>query len=181
LPNKNSNLYSTHPVYYEHRPAGTHAAFLLNSNGMDVKINQVNGKTVLEYNILGKFQPIFESTLLQQLIMMIFQVVSLTSTSSPDRRATLPRSHASTLRSLVCPLRSRGGRMDCTSEHECATCFTRLSILVRCRYGYTDFVAVADVIENYALAGIPLDTMWTGESKSTAILYICSSTDSLRT
>lgn len=33
--------------------------------------------------------------------------------------------------------------------------------LHQCRFGYTDFVDVADVIQNYSLAGIPLETMWT--------------------
>ncbi|KAI0948834.1 hypothetical protein AcV7_009470 [Taiwanofungus camphoratus] len=33
--------------------------------------------------------------------------------------------------------------------------------LHQCRFGYTDFVEVADVITNYSLANIPLETMWT--------------------
>lgn len=50
-----SNLYSSHPVYYDHRgDKGTHGVFLLNSNGMDIKIDEAdNGKKYLEYNILG--------------------------------------------------------------------------------------------------------------------------------
>ncbi|KAL6237761.1 hypothetical protein BDW75DRAFT_237994 [Aspergillus navahoensis] len=50
-----SNLYGTHPVYYDHRgSAGTHGVFLANSNGMDIKINKtLGGKQYLEYNILG--------------------------------------------------------------------------------------------------------------------------------
>ncbi|KAL4994553.1 glycosyl hydrolases family 31-domain-containing protein [Aspergillus recurvatus] len=50
-----SNLYGTHPVYYDHRgSAGTHGVFLANSNGMDIKINKtMGGKQYLEYNILG--------------------------------------------------------------------------------------------------------------------------------
>jgi alpha-glucosidase len=48
-----TNLYGDHPVYYDHRGSdGTHGVFLLNSNGMDVKINDTDG-TYLEYNILG--------------------------------------------------------------------------------------------------------------------------------
>ncbi|KAG9103826.1 hypothetical protein FRC06_007804, partial [Ceratobasidium sp. 370] len=31
----------------------------------------------------------------------------------------------------------------------------------QCRYGYHDFVDVANVITNYSAAGIPLETMWT--------------------
>lgn len=50
-----TNLYGSHPVYYDHRgSAGTHGVFLANSNGMDVNINKtVEGKQYLEYNILG--------------------------------------------------------------------------------------------------------------------------------
>ncbi|KAE8142571.1 putative alpha/beta-glucosidase agdC [Aspergillus pseudotamarii] len=52
---ENSNLYGTHPVYYDHRgESGTHGVFLLNSNGMDVFIDKTaDGKQYLEYNALG--------------------------------------------------------------------------------------------------------------------------------
>lgn len=33
--------------------------------------------------------------------------------------------------------------------------------LHQCRYGYRDFYAVAEVIANYSVANIPLETMWT--------------------
>lgn len=51
---QNSNLYGTHPVYYEHRAdsGNTHGVLLLNSNGMDIKINKDNGQ-YLEYNTIG--------------------------------------------------------------------------------------------------------------------------------
>ena len=49
----NTNLYGNHPVYFEHRPTGTHGVFLLNSNGMDIKINQSDAVTSLEYNMIG--------------------------------------------------------------------------------------------------------------------------------
>lgn len=52
VPN-NTNLYGNHPVYFEHRPTGTHGVFLLNSNGMDIKINQSDASTSLEYNLIG--------------------------------------------------------------------------------------------------------------------------------
>ncbi|ESK89121.1 alpha-glucosidase [Moniliophthora roreri MCA 2997] len=48
-----TNLYGNHPVYIEHRQSGTHGAFLLNSNGMDIKINQTDGATSIEYNVIG--------------------------------------------------------------------------------------------------------------------------------
>lgn len=50
----NTNLYGTHPVYFEHRKDSgmSHGVVLLNSNGMDVKINNDNGQ-YLEYNTIG--------------------------------------------------------------------------------------------------------------------------------
>lgn len=50
-----TNLYGNHPVYFDHRgELGTHAVFLLNSNGMDIKINNTGpGTQYLEYNTLG--------------------------------------------------------------------------------------------------------------------------------
>ena len=49
-----TNLYGNHPVYFEHGTTGTHAVFLLNSNGMDIKItNSGPGGTTLEYNVIG--------------------------------------------------------------------------------------------------------------------------------
>ncbi|KAL2071530.1 hypothetical protein VTL71DRAFT_12765 [Oculimacula yallundae] len=49
-----ANLYGNHPVYFEHRTTGSHGVFFANSNGMDIKINNTNGKNqYLEYNTLG--------------------------------------------------------------------------------------------------------------------------------
>lgn len=49
-----SNLYGNHPVYYEHRETGTHGVFFLNSNGMDIKINNTaETGQYLEYNTIG--------------------------------------------------------------------------------------------------------------------------------
>ncbi|KAI3326837.1 glycoside hydrolase family 31 protein [Xylariaceae sp. AK1471] len=51
---RGQNLYGSHPNYLEHRESGTHGVALLNSNGMDVNINQTDsGDQYLEYNILG--------------------------------------------------------------------------------------------------------------------------------
>ena len=48
------NLYGNHPIYFEHRTTGTHGVFLVNSNGMDIKINDAEGTgTTLEYNVIG--------------------------------------------------------------------------------------------------------------------------------
>ncbi|KAL4899489.1 hypothetical protein BDW74DRAFT_110519 [Aspergillus multicolor] len=46
------NLYGAHPIYFDHREAGTHGVFLLNSNGMDIFIDNDDGQ-YLEYNIIG--------------------------------------------------------------------------------------------------------------------------------
>lgn len=50
-----TNLYGNHPIYFDHRgSAGTHGVFLLNSNGMDIKINNTaEDGQYLEYNTLG--------------------------------------------------------------------------------------------------------------------------------
>ncbi|KAF8162646.1 alpha-glucosidase [Crassisporium funariophilum] len=49
-----TNLYGNHPVYFEHRTTGTHGVFLLNSNGMDIKLtNGDPGGPALEYNVIG--------------------------------------------------------------------------------------------------------------------------------
>lgn len=47
-----SNLYGQHPVYFERRNDYSHGVFLLNSNGMDVLINNDDGQ-YLEYNTVG--------------------------------------------------------------------------------------------------------------------------------
>lgn len=46
------NLYGAHPIYFDHRQNGTHGVFLLNSNGMDIYIDNKGGQ-YLEYNIIG--------------------------------------------------------------------------------------------------------------------------------
>ncbi|TEY78280.1 hypothetical protein BOTCAL_0050g00110 [Botryotinia calthae] len=49
-----SNLYGNHPVYFEHRTGGTHGVYFMNSDGMDIMINNTNGRNqYLEYNTLG--------------------------------------------------------------------------------------------------------------------------------
>lgn len=46
-----TNMYSNHPVYYEYRTTGTHGVFVLNSNGMIIKMNDTaKKKTTMEYN-----------------------------------------------------------------------------------------------------------------------------------
>jgi alpha-glucosidase len=53
---RGTNLYGTHPVYFEHRAGGTHAVLLLSSSGMDIKLRNnesANAATTLEYNVIG--------------------------------------------------------------------------------------------------------------------------------
>ncbi|KAI9433845.1 glycoside hydrolase family 31 protein [Lactarius indigo] len=53
---RGTNLYGSHPVYFEHRAGGTHAVLLLSSSGMDVKLRNndtMTGDTTLEYNVIG--------------------------------------------------------------------------------------------------------------------------------
>jgi alpha-glucosidase len=48
-----TNLYGNHPIYIDHRGEnGTHGVLFLNSNGMDIKINDTDGQ-YLEYNTIG--------------------------------------------------------------------------------------------------------------------------------
>ncbi|KZW01941.1 glycoside hydrolase family 31 protein [Exidia glandulosa HHB12029] len=119
-----TNLYSTHPIYFEHRTTGTHGVFLLNSNGIDVKINQVNGKTALEYNAIGG----------------IFDFYFLSGSKKDPSEVSRQYAKVAGLPAEV-PYWGFGFH--------------------QCRYGYQNFVEVADVVANYSKAGIPLETMWT--------------------
>jgi alpha-glucosidase len=51
-----TNLYGNHPVYFEHRAHSnsTHGVAFINSNGMDIKINETEESgQYLEYNTVG--------------------------------------------------------------------------------------------------------------------------------
>ena len=53
---RNSNLYGSHPVYFDHRgDRGTHGVFLLNSDPMNINISNAGqpGTQHLEYNTVG--------------------------------------------------------------------------------------------------------------------------------
>ncbi|KAF8713378.1 glycosyl hydrolase 31 family, partial [Rhizoctonia solani] len=117
-----TNLYGSHPVYYEHRSTGTHAVLLLNSNGMDVKLSQGS----LEYNIIGG-------------ILDFYFIGGNDGRTGP---ADISRGYAK-LAGLPAsvPYWSLGFH--------------------QCRYGYKNFVDLANVVTNHSAAGIPLETMWT--------------------
>lgn len=113
-----TNLYSDHPVHFEHRTTGTHGVFLLNSNGMDIKLRTGS----LEYNIIGGILDFYF---------------------------------------LAGP-----GPIDVAKEYA-AVVGTPAEVpywglgLHQCRYGYQNYLEVAEVVANYSAAGIPLETMWT--------------------
>ncbi|KAG8896761.1 hypothetical protein FRC00_005310 [Tulasnella sp. 408] len=113
-----SNLYGSHPVYFEHRTSGTHGVLLMNSDGMDVILRDGS----LEYNVIGG----------------IFDFYFL-SGPSPVQVA---QQYANVVgKPAEVPYWGLG--------------------LHQCRWGYRDYVDVANVITNYSAAGIPLETMWT--------------------
>ncbi|KAI9932221.1 hypothetical protein ASPWEDRAFT_110472 [Aspergillus wentii DTO 134E9] len=121
---ENTNLYGSHPVYYDHRgKAGTHGVFLVNSNGMDIKINQTqDGKQYLEYNTLGG----------------VFDFYFFTGETPKD---------ASIQYSEVVGLPAMQSYWTFGFHN--------------CRYGYRDVYELAEVVQNYSQANIPLETMWT--------------------
>ncbi|KAJ3842661.1 glycoside hydrolase family 31 protein [Lentinula raphanica] len=122
-----TNLYGNHPIYFEHRTSGTHGVFLLNSNGMDIKINDTestDGSATLEYNVLGG--------------LLDFYFLA----GSEDDPLEVSKQYAEVVGTPAeVPYWSFG--------------------LHQCRFGYTSYVDVADVITNYSEANIPLETMWT--------------------
>ncbi|PPQ91932.1 hypothetical protein CVT25_000975 [Psilocybe cyanescens] len=126
-----SNLYGNHPVYFEHRTSGTHGVFLLNSNGMDVKLTGGNGNSSdpngglgLEYNVIGG--------------VLDFYFLA----GSESDPTAVARQYAEVVGvPAEVPYWSFG--------------------LHQCRFGYQNFVDVANVITRYAAAQIPLETMWT--------------------
>ncbi|KAJ4477621.1 alpha-glucosidase [Lentinula lateritia] len=122
-----TNLYGNHPIYFEHRTTGTHGVFLLNSNGMDIKINDTestDGSVTLEYNVLGG--------------VLDFYFLA----GSENDPLEVSKQYAEVVGTPAeVPYWSFG--------------------LHQCRFGYTSYVDVAEVITNYSEAGIPLETMWT--------------------
>ena len=116
-----TNLYGNHPIYFEHRSSETHGVFLLNSNGMDIKINDTAGQ-YLEYNTLGG-------------------IVDLYFLAGPS-----PIAVAQQYSQVINP----------------PTMMAYWTFgFHQCRYGMQDVYEVADVVYNYSVAGIPLETMWT--------------------
>ena len=97
-------------------------SFFLNSNGMDIKINNDNGKNqYLEYNTLGG-------------VLDFYFVAGPTPVAVAQQYAEVVGLPA------MMPYWGLGYH--------------------NCRYGYQDAYDVAEVIHNYSVAAIPLETMW---------------------
>ncbi|KAG9083531.1 hypothetical protein FS749_005959 [Ceratobasidium sp. UAMH 11750] len=117
-----TNLYGSHPIYFEHRGTGTHAVLLLNSNGMDVKLRPGS----IEYNVIGG----------------ILDFYFIGGSDGKNGPADVARGYAK------------------LAGFPASVPYWSLG-LHQCRWGYHNFVEVANVITNYSAAGIPLETMWT--------------------
>ncbi|KAH9456773.1 hypothetical protein Pst134EB_012974 [Puccinia striiformis f. sp. tritici] len=115
---KGTNLYGTHPIYYDHRLSGTHGVFLLNSNGMDITLR----KESIQYDIIGG-------------VLDFYFLAGPSPVKVAEQYAALAGFPA------MIPYWSLGFQ--------------------QCRYGYSNYVEVAEVVANYSKAGIPLETMWT--------------------
>ncbi|KAI9732344.1 MAG: hypothetical protein M1834_001551 [Cirrosporium novae-zelandiae] len=118
------NLYGNHPVYLDHRGKdGAHGVFLLNSNGMDIKINNTaKDGQYLEYNTIGG-------------------IVDLYFMAGPSPIDVMKQYSEVAGKVAMMPYWGFGFH--------------------QCKYGYQDYLAVAEVIANYSLSNIPLETMWT--------------------
>ena len=149
-----SNLYGAHPVYYDHRgDNGTHAVFLLNSDGMhielnaiprlaprlaplnlpntntcsgmDIKIDDSDGQ-FLEYNTIGG-------------------IIDLYFVSGPTPVEAAQQYSEVVGKTVMMPYWGFGFH--------------------QCRYGMRDVYEVAEVVANYSKANIPLETQWTDSKR----------------
>jgi alpha-glucosidase len=121
-----TNLYGEHAIYFEHRTTGTHGVFLLNSNGMDIKLRPGS----LEYNIIGG-------------------ILDFYFLAGPEPLDVAKQYAAVVGTPAEIPYWGLG--------------------LHQCRYGYQNYLEVAQVVANYSAAGIPLETMWTDSSYFTHV------------
>lgn len=131
-----TNLYGNHPVYVDHRGAGgTHGVFLLNGNGMDVVIDRSsNSSSSSSSDGSGEEQQYLEYNALGGVLDLYF----LAGPAPVD----VARQYAEVAGApAMQPYWALGFH--------------------QCRYGYQDVYDVAEVVQNYSAAGIPLETMWT--------------------
>ena len=117
-------MYGNHPIYFDHRRSGTHGVFLLNSNGMDVKLNSTTHTmtkkpiSTLEYNVIGG-------------------VFDFYFFAGPDPIDVAQQYAQVAGLPAMMPYWGFGFH--------------------QCRYGYRDWIDVAEVIANYSSANIPLE------------------------
>jgi alpha-glucosidase len=132
-------------VYYDHRTTGTHGVFLLNSNGMDIKLNQTaGGGDTLEYNVIGG----------------VLDFYFLAGSESEPVEVAKQYAELSGYAAEV-PYWSFGFHQ-CRFGYKSTYCPpTSLSSLTDILFACLDFVEVANVITSYAKSQIPLETMWT--------------------
>lgn len=142
LPN-GTNLYGNHPVYFEHRMTGTHGVFLLNSNGMDVKLNKTTSGSSLEYNVIGG----------------VLDFYFLAGSESDPEAVSKQYAEVSGLPAEV-PYWGLGFHQ-CRFGYKGAWPFLHLTATLRLtRHVRLDYVDLAGVISKYKASGIPLETMW---------------------
>lgn len=127
-----TNLYGNHPIYVDHRgAAGTHGVFLLNGNGMDIFINSSSSSS--NGSASDGAQYLEYSTL--------GGVLDLYFVAGPEP-VDVARQYAEIAGApAMQPYWGLGFH--------------------QCRYGYQDVYNVAEVVYNYSVANIPLETMWT--------------------
>lgn len=118
------NLYGSFPIYLDHRNNGkTHGVYLLNSNGMDIKIDQTaDDRQYLEYNTPGG-------------------VLDLYFVAGPNPTEVARQFNDVFATPNQMPYWGLGFH--------------------QCRNGMRDVYEVAEVVANYSVANIPLETMWT--------------------
>ena len=118
-----SNIYGSHPIYFEHRVTSgmTHGVFLLNSNGMDIMINNTKESgQYLEYNILGG-------------------IVDMYFMAGPDPSDVAQQYSQIVGTPIEMPYWTLGFHQS--------------------RYGMKDVFEMEQVVHNYSVAGIPLETL----------------------
>lgn len=104
---------------------------------MDIKVNQESGHTSLEYNVIGG---IFDFYFLAgSCTTSLFRALTA---YEPSPLGPSPTEVAQQYSQIV------GGPAEVP--------FWTLGFH-QCRYGYTDYLNVADVVQNYSRAGIPLE------------------------
>ncbi|KNZ61461.1 hypothetical protein VP01_1397g1 [Puccinia sorghi] len=137
-----TNLYGTHPIFYDHRTSGTHGVFLLNSNGMDITLT----KESIRYDVIGG-------------VLDFYFLAGPSPVNVAAQYAALAGHPAMIPYWSLGFQQCRYGYSSMPSPSSCSEIFETDS--PRVVVPSIDYVEVAEVIANYSQAGIPLETMWT--------------------